>query len=812
MTECMPISSPPATYDLSKPGTSGVPVGPEVAILNLGDLSNLPTGQEGPICVRGEPCFRGYGVLANDPTAKKPESFLKEGWFNTGDLGYLDEDGYLYITGRSKEVINRGGEIISPMEVEEAVQAHPDVRACAAFAANHDVLQEIVGIVIVPEPDRPRSLDLPTLHTFIAEKLAQPKWPQCLVFMEGGLPKSHTNKLLRVKLGSRLGLPEFSDTMSPWERTFDAECPKQGTPLETAIPSAPVVVDSEKVQALLRQVMKTDSIIVLSHPTRPGSLVAHVVGADVDRLKLITAATENLHRYQVPTHVCLTTDTKNLSGLDNPSPSPKDAVTSLIASANAGDSGDSGRGYDPIVQQLQDMLLDLLDLDYVPAADADFFHIGGNSMRASQLAAKVRRSFEISVSGAEIFHHSKCNDLAALIRSRMGGPCNSGGDANTSDKANDAHRDSQGAPFDALPLPPQRSILGSLFQLLPMFFVFPICQVSRYLLFFLILLEKSRFIPQLDDRNFLTFVGAYIVYHFLWITFAPLVFILVKWLVIGRYKAGRYPVWGSYYLRWWFVDICRKLFLRGIWGSTPTTLRWYYRMLGAHVEEGARISLDCDLAEYDLVYIGRNAAVELSTVRGFGVDHGAIMLGPVKIGNNASVGLRSVVAPYTSVPENQHLGPGTSSYDKDALNPKFACINRMLFPEPNMSMQLLVGFPILFLVNAASQVPSMAVLYSLLWFKSRELTDNFFYNWNEIMDWLCDQKRIPFFFGIRLARTLFSPFFYIIMAALAKWVFIGRIEPGRRSQHSEWEKFRIWLAAELFPRKKVQGMFVEDGL
>jgi acyl-coenzyme A synthetase/AMP-(fatty) acid ligase len=84
MTECMPISSPPATYDLSKPGTSGVPVGPEVSILNLSTMLSLAPGEEGPICVRGEPCFRGYGVLANDPDGKKPESFLGDGWFNTG--------------------------------------------------------------------------------------------------------------------------------------------------------------------------------------------------------------------------------------------------------------------------------------------------------------------------------------------------------------------------------------------------------------------------------------------------------------------------------------------------------------------------------------------------------------------------------------------------------------------------------------------------------------------------------------------------------------------------------------------------------
>lgn len=104
MTECMPISSPPHSYDLTKPGTSGVAVGPEIGILNLETMESLPVGVEGPICVRGEPCFRGYGTLANDSGAPAPPSFLDGGWFNTGDLGYLDKDGYLFISGRSKEV------------------------------------------------------------------------------------------------------------------------------------------------------------------------------------------------------------------------------------------------------------------------------------------------------------------------------------------------------------------------------------------------------------------------------------------------------------------------------------------------------------------------------------------------------------------------------------------------------------------------------------------------------------------------------------------------------------------------------------
>jgi acetyltransferase-like isoleucine patch superfamily enzyme len=229
-------------------------------------------------------------------------------------------------------------------------------------------------------------------------------------------------------------------------------------------------------------------------------------------------------------------------------------------------------------------------------------------------------------------------------------------------------------------------------------------------------------------------------------------------------------------------------------------------MLGAKIEPGARISVDCDLAEYDLVTVGRDAAVELSTLRGFGVDQGAMILGPVKVGMSAGVGIRSVVAPYTSVQEGEDLGPGTSTYDALALNPKHARVNRQRFPQPSLLTQLFVGVPIVFLVNCAGQIPPMIVVYSLLWYKSREHTDNFFSNWNDLMDWLCDPQRIPFFFGIRLARALLSPFCYMAFAVMVKWLIIGKIQPGRRHVNSEWQKLQLWLLSALFARKKVQAV------
>lgn len=802
MTECMPISSPPSTYRLEKPGTSGVPVGPEVAILNIMTMTPLQPNEEGPICVRGTPCFLGYGKIATETSSPNEATFLKGGWFNTGDLGYMDQDGYLFITGRSKEVINRGGEIISPMEVEEAATSHPDVVTCAAFSAVHSVLQEVVGIVIVMKAGRPR-LDLPSLHEFLGERLAAPKWPQCLVFMDGGLPKSHTNKLLRVKLGSRFQLPELSDAMHTTERTFEATCPPQGTGLDVPIPARAVSVDASDMERKLTPLLVKpgghERLAVVPHPSRAGAFCCYLV--NIDRTKALETAIASMDRYLVPSHFVETSEVAFVSRTFPP-PEMTDAVASIL-------QGEQASGpIDLVVQLVQHMFIEMLDLDYLPAPDASFFHLGGSSMLASQFASKIRTRFAIACSGSEVFQHSSSNEMAKLIRHRSDGFTASSSASLTSGSQDGTSLSNKsvsdhGAPFETNRLAPQYSLGGALFQLVPMFFIFPIWQVTRYLLFFCLLLWSIDNVP--GDRDIGKFIFAYLAFHTIWITVTPLVFVIIKWTVIGRYKPGRYSIWGSYYLRWWFVDVCRKLFLRGIWGCNEVSLNTYYRLLGAKIGKGARISLECDVAEFDLVEVGDGAAVEYATLRGFGVDNGAMMLGPVRVGNYASLGAKSVVAPYTSVPDHSHLGPGTSSYDVgNALAVKHARVNRKCLPEPDLWRQLFVIGPTTFLVNVVSQIPPFFVLFLMLKYKGDH--SDCFSTWNDLMRWLCDPQRIRYYIGIRVARALFSPFFYMAAALFVKKTIIGDFKAGPRDTLSQWQLVRHALAATLFSRAKIQDI------
>ncbi|MDY6838546.1 MAG: AMP-binding protein [Thermodesulfobacteriota bacterium] len=188
------MTSNPLPPRKRKPGSIGIPTGQEVAIMNeTGDL--LKTGETGEIVIRGANVTQGY---ENNPEANK--SAFCNGWFRTGDEGFFDEDGYLFLTGRIKEMINRGGEKVAPREIDEAVMEHPAVEQAVTFAVAHATLWEDVATAVVLGAKA--SATEKEIREWAFARLADYKVPSQVVIVDE-VPKGPTGKLQRIGLAEK---------------------------------------------------------------------------------------------------------------------------------------------------------------------------------------------------------------------------------------------------------------------------------------------------------------------------------------------------------------------------------------------------------------------------------------------------------------------------------------------------------------------------------------------------------------------------------------------------------------------------------
>lgn len=208
MTESMPIASNPR-YGVRKLRSVGPAAGPMMQILNAyPDNTKVEEGQEGEVCVKHGPVTSGYEFRSHMDSNPNDEAIC-DGWLRTGDKGWLDKDGYLYLSGRFKEIINRAGEKISPFEIEEALRKHDAIKDIIAFSVPHDTTGETVGVVVVCKEDM--KVSLRELRTWASKQEAlQTKWlPEQLVTMPQ-IPKGPTGKPMRINLAKKLGLEPIS--------------------------------------------------------------------------------------------------------------------------------------------------------------------------------------------------------------------------------------------------------------------------------------------------------------------------------------------------------------------------------------------------------------------------------------------------------------------------------------------------------------------------------------------------------------------------------------------------------------------------
>ena len=186
-----------AHFFLAKPESAGSPCPVMESRIVDENGEDLPTGEKGELWVKGGNVFRGY---LNRPEANK--EVLTDGWFHTGDIGYFDDDGFLFLVDRAKDMVLRGGENIYSAEVEAAIYKHPSIAEAAVFAVPDERLGETVGVAIYLLPNTTCSAQ--ELKDHLSSLIASFKVPEHIWFVDEALPRNANGKFLKRELKEKL--------------------------------------------------------------------------------------------------------------------------------------------------------------------------------------------------------------------------------------------------------------------------------------------------------------------------------------------------------------------------------------------------------------------------------------------------------------------------------------------------------------------------------------------------------------------------------------------------------------------------------
>ena len=786
MTECMPISCPSVDYKLNRRGTSGTACGPEIQIFDDNKQLLTQSNQTGRICVRGPPLFDGYENVPNSLT------FTEDGWFDTGDMGYLDDDQFLYITGRSKEVINRGGEIISPSEIEEAIIQNSRVRQAMVFSVPHDVLQETIGLVLVPR-DPVSRIGLVELQKFLGNLLHPSKWPQLIVYMND-LPKNRMNKPIRIGLAERLQLKELKDSDPIHSRLYEATAPPTTAPNKSLIPCQNVSLDTEQVYTTFNShPLIVDFELVAS--------TAYVVTSELLAKEAIWEYLEShLHDYLRPKDIIIVEEI--------PRDNNNNVNLQLLASNNP--TAVKQQSNNALEVALIKIFCDVLDIDDDMKSslnsETDFFQVGGNSLKAGLLFNRIRKEMGVSLAIMKIYVHRTIGSLRELIEEQ---------DAHIAKKLevqqqaqNKDRREVYQLNVDVKSKSQTR--FSALFvQSLGLLLLKPVCIALHWYLFVFFLILMRRYWTRPDQWLQVVSVIVAIVLARLALNLfiLPGTSLMVKWIVIGRYRRGHYPLWGHYYLRWWFVDQTIKIFGFGVFGSNDKLRIFFLRLMGAKIGKNVTIDPNTEIREFDLIKIKSNVKIQRCVLSAFTLSTGYMVLAPIQIGNNCSIGTNARLSPGATVSDGVQVGPLSSSYEMNstANTEQSSTISK---PKTvNFIFKLLFGWPVILAVSILSYIPWIGAIYLLVDQTDSPIELNEFIS---VIYFFADGKRVGFHLVAAVARDIMHPFIYVAGCIIVKRIFIGKFHEQNNKFKTkiarEFHLLKHWLMKELLPGRDLHGI------
>ena len=284
----------------------------------------------------------------------------------------------------------------------------------------------------------------------------------------------------------------------------------------------------------------------------------------------------------------------------------------------------------------------------------------------------------------------------------------------------------------------------------------------------------------------------------------PVTAILFKWLIIGFYKPGVYPMWSTYHLRWWIVNQALLVSGKGIFGMHPALERLYMQLLGANVGKNVQVSKLATFGEHDLLDIGDNCQIDKALVRGFCVERdGYFRLGRISIGNDVVINTYTQIAPDTEIGDGQVLGPHASSYE-DPSDASFAMYNSAAIPRPRGLFTWVAIYVYLAIFKLITYIPWFAAIYIMI--QQTVLQVDGLNNLESVIWWFADPERVLWHAVGRVMRAVIQPLLQVFLGIVVKRL-MGFNREGLHADSSHWSIIRRHINSQTLSQSALRRAF-----